>query len=60
MLILDRLSKFSWADSFWTLNGDLIKRYRTCRTSEEVVEMQERIQQEMEEARAERKRRMGA
>ncbi|RSH94669.1 ribosome bioproteinsis protein tsr3 [Saitozyma podzolica] len=52
------LSKFSWADSFWALNGDLIKRYRTCKTSEEVSEMQETIQREMEEAREERRRQM--
>ncbi|GFZ42579.1 20S rRNA accumulation protein 3 [Saitozyma sp. JCM 24511] len=52
------LSKFSWADSFWALNGDLIKRYRTCKTSEEVSEMQETIQREMEVAREERRRQM--
>jgi len=42
------LEKFSWGHSFWTLNGNLIKRYRTCSTAEEVVKMQETIIAERE------------
>jgi pre-rRNA-processing protein TSR3 len=41
-----RLSKFSWGHSFYKMNAHLIKRYRTCKTHEDVVDMQERIQAE--------------
>ncbi|KAK4690101.1 pre-rRNA-processing protein TSR3, partial [Tremellales sp. Uapishka_1] len=43
------LSKFSWGHSFWKLNGELIKRYRTCTTSEEVSAMQDLIQKEIDD-----------
>ncbi|KAG8951786.1 ribosome biogenesis protein tsr3 [Tulasnella sp. 419] len=50
------LSKFSWGHSFWTVNGDLIKRYRMCATTEEVIRMQETIINELEEENSARQR----
>lgn len=49
------MSKFAWGDSFWKLNQPLIERYLTCKTSEDIVEMQERIQEELEQEARERK-----
>lgn len=46
------LEKFSWGHTFWSVNGDLIKRYQTCQTSEDVIRMQEAIIAEMEAAHA--------
>lgn len=43
------LSKFSWGHAFYKMNAHLIARYRTCKTSEDVVEMQARIQAEQAE-----------
>jgi len=57
-LLLIRLSKFSWADSFWDLNGHLIKRYRKCKTAEQVMQVQEQIQAEVEAEKIERKKQM--
>ncbi|KIO22879.1 hypothetical protein M407DRAFT_78766, partial [Tulasnella calospora MUT 4182] len=53
------LEKFSWGHSFWSLNGDLIKRYQTCQTSEDVIRMQEAIIAEMEADHAASKQRGG-
>ncbi|WVO13277.1 hypothetical protein L204_100890 [Cryptococcus depauperatus] len=50
------LSKFSWGHSFYKLNAHLIERYRTCTDADDMQVMQETIQKETEEARAERKR----
>ncbi|OCF31702.1 pre-rRNA-processing protein TSR3 [Kwoniella heveanensis CBS 569] len=50
------LSKFSWGHSFYKLNGHLIERYRTCKTAEDITAMQELIQQEIADERAERQR----
>lgn len=49
------MSKFAWGDSFWKLNKSLIERYLTCTTAEDIIEMQERIQEEMEQEARERK-----
>ncbi|KAH8088491.1 hypothetical protein HD553DRAFT_268669 [Filobasidium floriforme] len=43
------MSKFSWGHSFMKVNRHLIERYKTCKDAKEMVEMQERIQTEMEE-----------
>ncbi|KAG9029417.1 ribosome biogenesis protein tsr3 [Tulasnella sp. UAMH 9824] len=53
------LEKFSWGHSFWSVNGDLIKRYRTCQTAEDVIRMQEAIIAEMEAEHAASKQRGG-
>ena len=53
------LSKFSWGHAFWKMNGDLIKRYRTCDSHEEVMEMQELVQKEMVDDRIRRKAEKG-
>ncbi|TXT14728.1 uncharacterized protein COLE_00921 [Cutaneotrichosporon oleaginosum] len=45
------LAKFSWGHAFFKMNGHLIARYRTCKTHEEVAEMQEVIQRELQEER---------
>ncbi|WVQ93422.1 hypothetical protein IAU59_000493 [Kwoniella sp. CBS 9459] len=50
------LSKFSWGHSFYKLNGHLIERYRTCKTAEDITAMQELIQREIADERAERQR----
>jgi len=44
------LGKFSWGHSFWTVNGNFIRQYRTCNTAEEVTKMQESIMVELETA----------
>jgi ribosome biogenesis protein Tsr3 len=49
------MSKFSWGDSFWKLNKPLIERYMTCKTSEDIEAMQERIQEDLEQEARERK-----
>jgi pre-rRNA-processing protein TSR3 len=49
------MSKFAWGDSFWKLNKPLIERYLTCHTAEDIVAMQERIQEELEQEAKERK-----
>ncbi|BEI85302.1 hypothetical protein CcaverHIS002_0507030 [Cutaneotrichosporon cavernicola] len=43
------LAKFTWGHAFFKMNGHLIARYRTCKTHEEVAEMQETIQRELQE-----------
>jgi pre-rRNA-processing protein TSR3 len=53
-----RLSKFTWGHSFYKLNAEFIEKYRTCKTSEDVIQMQERIQDEMEQARLRRRKEM--
>ena len=52
------LAKFTWGHAFFKINGPLIKRYRTCQTSDDVIAMQETIQKEMEEEKIARKREM--
>lgn len=37
------MEKFSWGGSFYSLNGTLIDRYRTCNTAKEVQDVQEEI-----------------
>jgi len=37
------LSKFSWGHSFWEVNSELILKYRTCQTAEDVVKMQDSL-----------------
>ena len=54
-----RLSKFKWGHAFWKMNGEYIKRYRTCNTAEEVMAMQDLIQKEMVDDRIQRKARQG-
>ena len=49
------MSKFAWGDSFWTLNQPLIERYLTCKTSEDIEEMQLRIQEDLEQEARDRK-----
>lgn len=49
------MSKFAWGDSFWKLNQSLIERYLTCTTSEDIEEMQERIQEDLEREARDRK-----
>lgn len=44
------LSVFGWGGSFWDVNKGYIERYRTCKTSEEVVQMQEQIIKELEDS----------
>ena len=34
------LSKFVWGEGFWTLNMELLDKYRMCETSEQVVAVQ--------------------
>lgn len=53
------LAKFSWGHAFWKMNADLIKRYRTCHTHGEVMEMQDLIQKEMVDDRTKRKAEKG-
>jgi pre-rRNA-processing protein TSR3 len=49
------MSKFAWGDSFWKLNQSLIERYLTCKTSEDIEEMQLRIQEDLEQEARDRK-----
>lgn len=49
------MSKFAWGDSFWKLNQPLIERYLTCKTSEDIEDMQLRIQEDLEQEARERK-----
>ncbi|WRT65702.1 uncharacterized protein IL334_002648 [Kwoniella shivajii] len=48
------LSKFSWGHSFYKLNGQFIERYITCDTAEDIIAMQELIQQEIADEKAQR------
>ena len=41
------------------MNSHLIERYRTCKSSDEVVEMQETIQREMEDEAGRRRAEKG-
>ncbi|TEB20511.1 DUF367-domain-containing protein [Coprinellus micaceus] len=50
------LSVFGWGGSFWDVNKGYIERYRTCKSSEEVVQMQEKIIRELEESYEESRR----
>ncbi|KAG5641166.1 hypothetical protein DXG03_005863 [Asterophora parasitica] len=50
------LSGFGWAASFYKVNRHFIERYKTCKTSEEVQAMQERIMEELEKNYAESRR----
>lgn len=45
------LSKFSWGHSFLELNDELLQRYSQCKSSEEIIETQEKY---LEEARNEK------
>lgn len=49
----------SVSDRFLLSFSDYIKRYRTCETAKEVMEMQEVIQQELREEQDERRKRKG-
>ncbi|XP_005091937.1 18S rRNA aminocarboxypropyltransferase isoform X2 [Aplysia californica] len=44
------LSKFKWGSSFYTLNQEFLDSYAACSSSKEVVEAQQRILAEIEEA----------
>lgn len=48
------LNKFSWGNSFLTLNEDLLDTYANCKDSKEVIEAQNKF---LERERAESERR---
>ncbi|KAI6033100.1 hypothetical protein F5J12DRAFT_798719 [Pisolithus orientalis] len=48
------MGEFGWSEAFWNINRSYLERYRTCRSSEEVVAMQDNIISELEQARREK------
>lgn len=50
------LSKFKWGKHFLELNGELLEAYAACKSSTEVVEVQNKHLQEVEEERQQRQR----
>ncbi|KND04652.1 uncharacterized protein SPPG_00368 [Spizellomyces punctatus DAOM BR117] len=52
------LSKFKWGHAFWEINGALFEKYKSCRSSAEVVETQnEYLQQINQEYKDHREKR---
>lgn len=45
------LSKFSWGHSFLELNKEILDRYKICKTSQEVLDVQQAYLKESEEMR---------
>ncbi|KAK4535065.1 hypothetical protein CDCA_CDCA03G1090 [Cyanidium caldarium] len=50
------LDGFSWGDSFWALNGDLLEAYAACDSSAQVVRVQGELLQRLEKERDEQRR----
>ena len=53
------MSCFRWGDSFWQMNGEMLRAYAACKDGAEVVQAQQRFMREIEaerEARVESKR----
>ncbi|KAH9449134.1 hypothetical protein MJO28_010256 [Puccinia striiformis f. sp. tritici] len=50
------LSKFGWGHAFWSLNQDLIQKYRVCQDSQAMQLVQEEILQTIEDEARERRR----
>lgn len=45
------LSKFSWGHSFLELNEELLGRYKECKSSEEVLDVQKKYLEESQNAK---------
>ncbi|KAA1120486.1 ribosome bioproteinsis protein tsr3 [Puccinia graminis f. sp. tritici] len=50
------LQKFGWGHAFWSLNQDLIQKYRACEDSQAIQSVQEEILDTIEEEARERRR----
>ncbi|PLW07741.1 hypothetical protein PCANC_12025 [Puccinia coronata f. sp. avenae] len=50
------LQKFGWGHAFWSLNQDLIQKYRVCEDSQAMQAVQEQILQTIDDEARERRR----
>lgn len=49
------MNKFSWGHSFIALNEELLEKYSTCKTSKEVLTVQDEYLQQVREEKANRR-----
>jgi len=49
------MANFTWGDSFWNLNKDILGRYQECSSAQQVIQVQDTILAELEEDAARRK-----
>ncbi|KAG6331091.1 hypothetical protein ID866_8000 [Astraeus odoratus] len=53
------MDEFGWGKTFWDINQPYLEKYRTCRSSEEIVTMQDEIISELERTYAQSRRDKG-